>query len=301
MPLKRTPPKTPVQSETATKSRDIIRAAVSAPNLSDITEPGNITVRKRKREDCCAVFMDEIRDLLKSHTNQTNSKLKTLQAAKSEIISQNAEIKETISYISKQYDDMALRTDKLEAQRKTDLAYINQLEDRVEILERMTNMSKLEFKNIPKSQGEDKERLCNLAIETASTLGTTLQRQEIKDIFRISKKEGASTIIVDFTSVTMKDNIIKGVRKFNKQNKGNKLNTSHIKIAGPSKPIFITECLTLKAQRLYYLARNYAKENNYKVCWTSYGKVFLRKADGEKQILVKNESDIQKLRQDIVI
>ena len=242
--------------------------------------------------------MEEIRELLNTHTTQTDSKLKAIQTAMTEIKVQNAGIKDSVDHISKQYDDMVIQLRNLEAERKADRSYINQLEERVENLERMMNSSKIEIKNIPQKQGETKEDLRNIITETASVLETHLQRQDIKDVYRLKKKDGVSTIMVDFTTTSPKDSIIRNLRQFNKNNSQNKLNTTHINKEGPSKPIYITEILTLKAQRLYYLARNYAKDNGYKFCWTSFGKVFLRKADGGKQILIKSESDITNLRLD---
>ncbi|XP_063895344.1 uncharacterized protein LOC135118132 [Helicoverpa armigera] len=184
----------------------------------------------------------------------------------------------------------------LEAERKEDRIYINQLEDRVENLERMANHSKIEIRNIPKAPGETKEDLCKIVTETAAVLEIPLQKPDIKDAFRVNKKEGISTIVVDFANTRTKDDVVKRIRQFNKKNKENKLNTAHIKMSGPAKPIYIVESLTLRAQRLFYLARNFAKDNAYKFCWTSYGRVFLKKGEGDKQILIKDEADINNLR-----
>lgn len=298
MPLRRTPPKTPTCNETDAQSaacKVIAPTTVSTPNMP-ASEPDYVNSRRRKRDSDCSDFMEEIRELLNSHTIQTDGKLRAIQTAMTEIKVQNAGIKDSIDHISKQYDDMVIQLQNLEAERKVDRSYINQLEERVENLERMTNSSKIELKNIPKKQGETKEDLRNIITETASVLETHLQRHDIKDVYRLNKKDGVSTIMVDFTTTTPKDSILRNLRQFNKKNSQNKLNTNHINKEGPSKPIYITEVLTLKAQRLYYLARNYAKDNGYKFCWTSFGRVFLRKVEGGTQILIKSESDITNLR-----
>ena len=120
-----------------------------------------------------------------------------------------------------------------------------------------------------------------------------LQKTDIRDIFRINKKEGIPTIIVDFVHPKTKQDIVKKVRNFNKKNSSNKLNTSHIKLQGPSKPIYVSECLTQKAQRLYYLARNFAKDNLYQFCWTSRGRVYIKRAEEEKQILIDTAADLK--------
>ncbi|KAI8426007.1 hypothetical protein MSG28_004983 [Choristoneura fumiferana] len=64
------------------------------------------------------------------------------------------------------------------------------------------------------------------------------------------------------------------------------------KIQGPSKPIYIAEFLTPKAQHLFYLARQYKKTHEYATSWTSYGKVYIRLRDGAPAILIESDKDI---------
>lgn len=59
-----------------------------------------------------------------------------------------------------------------------------------------------------------------------------------------------------------------------------------------TKPIYLPDKLIPKNVRLYYLARNFVKENDYKYCWVSYGKVFLRQEDGKKRKLVSSEEGL---------
>lgn len=54
-----------------------------------IPETENVNSRKRKRDD----DYNSLAELLKLHTDRTDSKLESLQASLSEIIGQNAEIK----------------------------------------------------------------------------------------------------------------------------------------------------------------------------------------------------------------
>lgn len=307
MSLHRTPPKTPTlpesetESGTCTQTQTLIKKPTPNPVVPENKRNVNVTTRNRKpvvkSDDDYSTFMNEIRDMLRSHTAQMDSKLESLQNTIKEISTQNTEIKEKLTTLTKQYDDIVIRTEKLEAERKSDFNYIIQLEDRIENLERMSCLSKLEIRNILKPPGESKEDLHKIVTEMATVLGVSIQRHEIKDLFRLNRKEGVSPIIVDFTNMHTKGDFIKSARNFNKKNKENKLNTSHIKLEGPPKPVFVSECLTPKAQRLFYLARKFAKENNYMFCWTSLGKVFLKKIEEEKQILIRSEADLDLLHQ----
>lgn len=131
----------------------------------------------------------------------------------------------------------------------------------------------------------------------AETLDVPVQTSDIRNIQRINtKKPENKPIIVDFTSVLTKEKLIEHCKKFNRTNK---LTTSHLHIKGPSKPIFISENLTYKTRRLYFLARDFAKTNDYKYCWTAGGKVYIRKKEGEPTLRLNGEEDIKVLRNEL--
>lgn len=139
--------------------------------------------------------------------------------------------------------------------------------------------------------------LCRIVTDLTKVLDIPGQKHEIKDVFRGGKKEGVTPIVVDFVSTMSKDAIIKGARLYNNKNGQNKLNTTHLKLDGPVKPIYLSERLTSNNQHIYYLARTFAKENRYKYCWTSHGKIFLRRDEGQRQIHIKSEADLHNLHQ----
>lgn len=132
----------------------------------------------------------------------------------------------------------------------------------------------------------------------AKIVNVELQGLEIRDIYRInSSKESIKPLIVELNSAIKKDAILTAVRAFNKgRATGDKLNSEHLKIKGPSKPVFVSETLTFKAQKLHYLAREFAKEYNYKFCWTSKGVVYLRHSDGKPFVRIDEDADLAKLK-----
>ncbi|KAJ8719698.1 hypothetical protein PYW08_011873 [Mythimna loreyi] len=295
---KKTAPGNETEGATSTSKPRAFRQTGSSPDLSTVGHEGNITTRlKRKRDDCdCMSRFNEIRSLLSASTAQTDSKFAALQAALSEISAQNTEIQKSIAFMSTEYDDMKLKFAKLEAERESDRRYINELEERVDRMERQLYATKIEIRNVPQKQEENKEDLRAIVIETAKVLGHSLKNDELNDVYRTkSNKNDSSPITADFVSAITKDIIIKKTRKFNNAHKQNKLSTSHLKIDGPSKPIYISEKLAPKEQRIYYLARHFADNHHFKYCWTSYGKVLLRKADGERHVIIKNEADLDSL------
>lgn len=251
---------------------------------------------KRKRsesveDDKLDVFMQELRQMFDELKNHQEKKIETLCTAV-------ADIRSSVEFLAQKYDTITARCDKLESERSNDAKYIRSLEERLEYLERGSRSSCLEIRNIPAPKSETKQDLLKVVTNMGNVLGTTIQTQEVKDIYRIKSKDPANkTIIVDLTSNILKEKIITSLRKFNKYNNGsNKLSTEHLKIPGPSRPVFISENLTSKMKRVYFLSRDFAKMNNYRFCWLSHGKIFLRKKEGDSLIRIDSESDLDKLK-----
>jgi hypothetical protein len=91
--------------------------------------------------------------------------------------------------------------------------------------------------------------------------------------------------------------MLKMCKSYNIRNKGN-LCAKHIGLQNSSEtPIFVSEQLTPRASRLYYLAREFKKAKKYVHCWTSYGKVYLSKVDNSPVILVSSEAQLDRLAQ----
>lgn len=94
----------------------------------------------------------------------------------------------------------------------------------------------------------------------------------------------------------MKNRVIQNAKLYNKRKGDNKLNTTAIGIQGNPTPIYLSESLTPKNRRLYYLAREFAKSHNYTYCWTTYGKVYLRKTEGSPHIYLREECELAALK-----
>ncbi|CAB3223538.1 unnamed protein product [Arctia plantaginis] len=235
---------------------------------------GNLNVylrSKRKRSFDSDEFMDEMRQQFANFASQQNISLANLQVTVEEIKKQNDAIT-TLCY----YCRTSMMT-----LRKEQLTYIKILENKIENIERARCSAKLEVRNIPKLQNETKTVLSKVIREIGRTLSLEVQMAVVKDIYRgISKPGSTQPVIVELNSTTLKDSFLKSLKEYNMKNDKTKLNTAHLQIFGPSNTIYINESLTNRAKRLYYLAREYAKSNEYAFCWSSYVKIYLRKKEG---------------------
>lgn len=294
MPLRRTPPKQLIASETDSESVD---GTVSDLQTTDNQININTGRLKRKRENELSTFMDEVRHMFSKFASEQKARLDSLESSLTEIKTQNDAITLSMSTLSTKYDELQTELESFRQERKEHISYIELLENKLDNLERQSCVTKLEIRNIPKSQNESKEELCNVVKKIANTLNLQLQTVDIKDIYRpFAKPDVIKPIVVEFTSVLTKENLLKKHKKLTLQEKKEKLNTAMLGLESQQKPIYISECLTPKGRRLFFLARDFANSHEYTYCWTSYGKIYLRKKEGMPHIRIEEEADLAKLK-----
>lgn len=285
--------KTPVSRNKKTQGH------VPQPNLVDIDVGDTYCTRSRKRgndEEWSNPLM-EIRKVIVELKEEQKQKLDELQSSINAIRQQNEGMIESIEFLTNEYRDLRKHVDNLEIERKSNQKYIQTLENEIESLKTSQKTSCIEIRNIPTKQKEAKQDLLDTINKISDVLNMVVDVNSIRDIYRVNTKiDSNKPIIVEFTSVITKEKLIEQCKKFNLQHKNNKLNTSHLNISGPQKSVYISEHLTSRARRLFFLARDFANTNEFKFCWTAGGKVFIRKKEGERLIRINSESDLCNLQ-----
>lgn len=254
----------------------------------------NITRRLKRKFDDSA--LSEIKDmLLDVQLQQKNQTIKFEEEMK-RMTQQNSEIIQSIQHMSDKYDDVLSKLQQTKEENTVLKIHIKKMEQKIDLLERNSKASSLELRNVPESQSESKAALINIVKNVGDVLNVEVLDKDIRNIYRPKKTQNKSTpIIVEFSTNYLKETIISASKTFNKNNKTNKLNTTHLKISGESKPIFIAESLTTYGKYLYYLAREYVKNTKDASCWTSYGKVYIRQREGGQSMLIAKEEDVVRL------
>lgn len=323
MPLRRTPPGSPLIQAPNEPMTNLsasnpaishsLQHCASEPDLNvtrsveELDRQGqNITQRhKRKRLECSthdqlSGFMEEMRSMfseLKDHQLAQDAKMEKISQSIDEIKTQNISMQAAADFLANKFDTIQAQIGKLESDRNSNLHLIQELEGKLELLERHKRATCVEIRNLPYTTGETKQSLLSKIINVTSTLNITIDQHCVRDIFRVNKGDSNDkTIIVDFTSTLTKELVIRKYKEYNKINRSNKLNTETLRISGPRKPIFISENLTPKMKRLLYLSKEFGRSNSFAYCWVSHGKIFLRKKDGSAVIPVKCELDLTKLK-----
>lgn len=295
-----------------TPSGSGVQHALSDSDVSniatEISTPSFISHRnKRQRlssEEQLASFKEEIKIMLDEWKDTQNILLNKLVAELAEIKKQNTEIKhsndeieKSLIFMNNQYEEMRKKVDNLEGERKQHLLRIATLESSLEDIQRTSKSSSIELRNIPiSSEKESKTDLSKIVLNTCKLLDVNVQEAAIRDVFRVNSKSGKGTIVAEFTSVILKHNVIQGIKSYNKHHPNQRLNSADIGFAGQQTPIYISEALTSKGRRLFFVARDVAKTKEYKFCWTANGKIHLRKDIGAPRIEIKDESQLATLR-----
>lgn len=263
----------------------------------------NVTTRSKRKFDGkddqeSSSLIAEMRKMFLSFTVEQDKKLSKIQESINDIRTQNAEIFKNIEFLSQEHDEFKNRLDKFEAERKEHLCYISTLENKIDALERKSINTCVELRNISKlKQNETRYDLQDIISLLGSKLSLNIQPSDIKDIYRsYTKSETHKPIVVEFTSALMKESLISNFKKFNKLNTGRRFCTTNIDIVGPARPIYLSELLTRKSKRIFFLARDFAKTHEYSFCWTARGQIYLRKKEGAPQIRVVSEEDLSKLK-----
>lgn len=306
MPLNRTPPPPisplPEKSDVNKNLNVTSDPAVgiqhynSAPDLRSMLEniAGN---KKRKFDDCDTCSTDAIKEMFTLFWQDQTARLDVLQSTINSLTEQNSKLTQSVELMSNKYDEFLSRISQLESESRVDKKTIESLEGKIEFLERKSRSTGIEIRNLPKKMGESKKDLCALVQCVGKTINVEIDQSCINDIYRIKSKDSSNPIIVELTTVLHKERILENVKNYNKSKKpGEKLNTSTLGFQGTVKPVFISETLTAKTQKLFYLARTFQQQHNYSFCWTSHGAVYLRKKEKDVHIRITSEIDIDNLR-----
>lgn len=303
----KTPPKTPPNQYPSRSESDIQKLYYGDTNMQ-----GNITQRAKRRclsggdtgEELDA-FKNEIKKMLDDMMTAQNSRLDKLENHfieiknhYTEIKATNNELEKTMTLISDQLQSVEVKVKNLEKERSSMAIKLSTLEEKIESLDRNLVKTSIEIRNVPKRNHETKIMLSETLMHLSKQLEADMEPTSIRDITRQpSKKEAlTSNLLVEFSNTLEKTKFLTAVKNYNKLNASNKLNSAHLNFSAAQKtPIYIAEQLTPLSKRLFYLTRLYAKSHQFSYCWTSNGRVFLKKDSDSQSIVVKNEDQLKQL------
>lgn len=195
------------------------------------------------------------------------------------------EIKQLAEFTNKQFEETKNSIDEERNKLATDLrAEMKKLKEEIEDVKEYQRRNNLEIHGVPVKPNED---LYEIVIGIGALLDTGIQHRDIDVVHRLpTRKEGEDKpILVRFTNRWMKEKILNAKRK------ARNLTLFNIGMAPQNKDknIFINEHLTLNAQALFKRARHLKTKGHFKYAWSRGGKIFLKKTETSKAILINNE------------
>lgn len=244
-------------------------------------------------------FQEEMRTMISTLFAKHEAELKKLGPTLKEIQQTNLKIENSIAFLTSQNEEFKQKINRLHNESKKDKEHISLLEEKIEEMERASRKTSIEIKNVPKKPDENKSDLLNIVQKLSKSVDCSIQLNEIKDIYRVRGKKDTKNapIIVETSSTILRTNILKSTKTFNIKNK-DKLRAKHLGFTtNEDTPVYVSERLTAKGSRLYFLARDLSRSKNYKYCWTSFGKVYVRKDDNSPIIAMKSEDQVNQLLQ----
>lgn len=260
---------------------------------------------KRPREDDFggnfSDFKKEVISMMENLMANQEKELKSIfTPALTDIKKSNENIVSSIALLATQNEELTRKIEQLELKSRKDQEYITVLENKMEDMQRSQRKSNIEIKNVPKTATETKEDLVNMVVNLGRTINCSVTKSDVTDIYRVrGKKEGQTNtpIVVELSSTILKTDVLKMSKAFNIKYK-TKLRAKHLGLTkNEETPVYVAEQLTTKASRLFFLARDLSKSKGFKFCWTSYGRVYVRKTENSAIVTITNESQINSLMQ----
>lgn len=268
----------------------------------DKTPPTFVSQRvKRRREEDC--IFDSLKNDIKELSSllfAQNTELQAIKSTLKDIKQTNTNIEKTMEFLTQKNEELQNKINLLEIQSKKDRECITLLEDKIEDMQRNNRKTCLEIKNVPKINNETRQDLMDMVINLTESIKCKIENSDIKDIYRVQGKKDKNKntpIIIETSSTIIKTDILKACKNFNIKNK-EKLRAKDLGFkTEENTPIYVSEQLTARAARLFFLARDLSSSKQYRFCWTSFGKIYVRKDETSPVIRINNESQINQLMQ----
>lgn len=269
------------------------RMALSSPPISN---SGTLT-KADVQEIVEAVIKTAMTDMLAQLNANMNSELKSIRE-------ELKDVNEAMSFMNSQYE-IAISEAKNSAQTIRDLETKNELmsntilklTNRVNQMEQHARSSNIEIQCVPETKTEN---VITLTKQLGSVIGCAITDNDILCSTRIAKVNRNSprprSIVTQFSSPRLRDQFLAASIDFNKKNKGDKLNSSHIGMGGPKKPIYVVEHLSATNKEIHAAARIKARELGFQFVWIRSGRILMRKDVTSECILIKDLATLDKLK-----
>lgn len=275
---------------------------------SDVYEH-HVTLRKKDAvithtslNDFRSMIREEVSTLLDEFRANI---LRQFDLQSTEVLNRLSRVDDALSNLQVKYEevkkDLSDKTNTitiLESENQDLKSTIMDLSSRLSRIDQYSRSSNIEIQCIPEFKSED---LNSTVKQLANTINYNLNEADIHICKRTSKlsKENKRprSVFVKFSCPRVRDEFLAATITFNKRvtSKADKLNSSHLGIAGERRPIYVCEHLTPAMKNVHAAARAKAKDLNYKFVWVKGGNVYMRKTESSEYKLIKSVESLSLL------
>ncbi|XP_050362914.1 uncharacterized protein LOC126781849 [Nymphalis io] len=214
------------------------------------------------------------------------------------------QVTNTVQFLSDNFDEQQLINDRYKtdiSQLKTEStslrAQLSKVASLMEQLEQRARDCNIEIQCVPEHKSEN---LLTIVKQLTKVVSCVIDDSDIKEFHRVAKVDSDSkrsrNIIVKLTSPRVRDTILAAVKIFNKKNENNKLNSTHLGIAGDKQSIYVSEHLSPTNKKLHAATRLVAKEKKYEFVWIRNSRIYIRKNMHSPAILIRNNDFLNSLK-----
>lgn len=210
---------------------------------------------------------------------------------------------QTTDFIASEQNDLKVKleaTNKivhdLELEKSQTLFEMSKLQRRLFTIEKTSRCRNLEVQAVPEHRNENVDLIFKKLCEK---LGVLVSESDIISCRRVAKLNPISNrprnILVTLRSERLRDHVISGLKRYNKEHPNNSLNSGALGISGESRKIYLSEHLSPECKDLHAAARHAAKAHSFRFVWVKYGRVYLKKDIDCPAIHIKSKDCLNKL------
>lgn len=215
-----------------------------------------------------------------------------------EIKKQQRDLVESVNYCCNKVDDFELKLAETSKQLKDmeslkdEVQYLkaknSQLEKELNNTQQYNRINNLEISGIPETKNEP---ILDLLLRVGNALSVKISPDDIDIAHRVgsvSDTASVRNIVVKLKSRLKKNEILGAYRRHRA------INAQDLGFAANNR-LYISDHLCPSNKLLYKKVRDECKKQNYKYYWVRDCKIFVKKTDNSRPILVESEQDISKL------
>jgi len=192
------------------------------------------------------------------------------------------DFKSQLSDIIKSINDVRLENKQLKEQNQKLINEMSVVNKKINFVEQKIFENHIEIVGVPEQENED---CCKIVEEMSLALGEAVS---VTSAYRYRSKvpNKIGKIVAVLSSYKNKKSLMEMSRK-------KKLKAKNVNANWNDEGIYINNYLTQANNNLFYKTRLFAKAHNYKYVWFRDSKLFLRKDENNKVILIEDENSLK--------